>query len=218
MSEILEESCPPALQETGIQASVLAVDPTVAHEPAPVPLSHHPGSSGKHCLRWSPTVERIFVEIQVFSREVPAQHWSKIYKFRCTGEGKRNSLTLPVSPFQGSSTQSQERTFYLVISLMGESDSIWINTQFLHLCRMLLRKPIYLLLHQDYSIMCCINVEQEKAGRVEDGTLIALKGGRFHELHHGFHLKTTHVLLGMPCSQSPLNGPLCASPTHIPTA
>jgi len=38
----------------------------------------------------------------------------------CTGEGRRNCLTLPALPLQGSTAQHQERTSYSTISPMGE--------------------------------------------------------------------------------------------------
>ena len=51
--------------------------PDVAHEPAPATLSHGLGAPGKHCLRQPTTDGRVHVEVQVFSREVLAQHWRK---------------------------------------------------------------------------------------------------------------------------------------------
>lgn len=61
----------------GVQTSVLAMDPAVAHGPAPAPLNHVSGAPRKHCLRQSPMDSRASVEVKVSSREVPAHRWSK---------------------------------------------------------------------------------------------------------------------------------------------
>lgn len=74
-------------QAKGIQTLVLAVDTAVAHELTLAPLSCSGGAPRKHYLRRSPTGEGVFVEGQVYSREVPAYHWNKKYKFGCIEEG-----------------------------------------------------------------------------------------------------------------------------------
>lgn len=45
-----EEFYPPMHQVIGRQICVLSVDPAVAYELAPAPLSCNPGSPGEHCL------------------------------------------------------------------------------------------------------------------------------------------------------------------------
>lgn len=93
-----EQSWSPVHQEIGIPTSVSDADPAVAHEMTSTPLGYNLGLLGEHCLRQSPMDERTFVEAHVSSEEVPLHHWSKIYKFGSIGEGKRNNLTLLLSP------------------------------------------------------------------------------------------------------------------------
>ena len=71
-----EESRPLTRLVIGRQASVLAVGPAVAHEPALDPLRYGTGAPGKHCLQ-PPTDKKAFVEVWVSSGEVPAHRWSK---------------------------------------------------------------------------------------------------------------------------------------------
>lgn len=53
------------------------MNPAVACELPLASLGHGPGSPREYCLRQSPMDERAFVEIYVFSREVPARQWKK---------------------------------------------------------------------------------------------------------------------------------------------
>lgn len=75
--ETQEESYSPMHQAIVIQTLVSSVDSAVANEPATAPLSSDPRVPGEHCLRKSPMDERVFVEIQVSSREFPTHHWRK---------------------------------------------------------------------------------------------------------------------------------------------
>lgn len=61
---------------------------------------------------------------QESSREIPVPHRSKISINRCIEEGKKNSFTLPVSPFpKGSIAQCQKKPSQPVISHKGKSES-----------------------------------------------------------------------------------------------
>lgn len=72
--ETQEEFYPHMHRAIGTQTSVMAVDTAVAHELTLVPLSCRRGDPGKHCPRQSPSGERVFVEVQVSSGEIPAYH------------------------------------------------------------------------------------------------------------------------------------------------
>lgn len=95
---IWEESCPPVNYFICIQSSVL--NPVVAHEPAPVLLSHHPGTLGEHCLRQSLTDSGACVGsigLRWKSSNAPMEKKNKS-EFGPIEEGKRTSLTLSTSP------------------------------------------------------------------------------------------------------------------------
>lgn len=75
---IWEEPYPPVNWVIGIQTSVLAVNPVVAQEPAPGPLSHHLGTPGECFLRQSPSDKRAFVGVHVSIRKVlTRQRWGE---------------------------------------------------------------------------------------------------------------------------------------------
>ena len=76
----------------------------VSCESAPAPISHGPRTSGRHYIRQSSMDGKAFMEVQVYRGKVLAHHWSKEYELGCIGEGKRNSLTLPISPLPHGST------------------------------------------------------------------------------------------------------------------
>lgn len=88
---VQQEACPPVHGVIGKQTSLLAVDPAVAPEPPPAPLSHGLGSPGKHCLRQSPTDETAFAEVQVPEKSQHSAGTNK-YTCGCIRVAKRNSL------------------------------------------------------------------------------------------------------------------------------
>lgn len=60
-----------------IQTSGLAVDPAVASEVTPAPLSHGPGAHGEDCLIQLSTDKKICEEVQVSIKEVTALRCNK---------------------------------------------------------------------------------------------------------------------------------------------
>ena len=71
-----------------------------------------------------------------------------IYKFGHIGEGKKNSLTLPMSPSrQGSTAQGQ------VISPTGENEGMWVSAWLPQPCGTLPKRLIFPSPHPEYWIM-----------------------------------------------------------------
>lgn len=90
----------------------------------------------------------IFVEVQESSRKFSAHCYSKKKKEKKSEnglieEGKRNSFALPESSLPYHSTaQSQERTFWPMISPMRKSESVCVSAQLPQLCEIVPKGPL----------------------------------------------------------------------------
>lgn len=94
--------------------SVPAVDTAMICKLSIASSGHGLGAHEENCLIQSPSDERICVEIQASSREIPAHFWGKKKKFGCIGENNRNNLTL-----------------YMLLILEGNTDQSLLNPWFL---------------------------------------------------------------------------------------
>lgn len=109
-----EESCPPLHWAIGWQTLYLAMDALVMNEPTPAPLSHSPeplentALDNHSCIR-QPLWKSRFPE-ETFRGILGA----KKHKCGHIEVGKRNNLTLPMSPLPwGGTAQGQERPSWL---------------------------------------------------------------------------------------------------------
>lgn len=72
---------------------------------------------------------------------------AKKFKIECIKVGKRNSFTLSVSFFRQDDT---DETSQPLISLMGESENIWMTAQISQMYRMLPERPTSFSSHPKY--------------------------------------------------------------------
>ena len=145
-----------------IQSSIPAVDPAATWEPALAPLCCNQGNPGKLCLDKHPQTRETFWK----SRFPKEKFWhtmgTKVCKFKCVKENKKNSLTLPILPILQDNSLGPRDIFSAVISLSEKSKRVWVSIQLCGCCQRA---------HSLNWILRFMNGEQEKAERMADRTL-----------------------------------------------
>lgn len=225
-----EESHLPMHWLMAIQTLISAVDPEVACEPALAPLSHDLGVPGEQSWTVTPRWESLcgnpgfqrrssntLLERGKKKSKTPKttnkQKSRKLNKNKnaCIREGKRNSWILPIWPlFQGSTIQCQEKPSWpVMISSVGWSESVWVNTQPSQLCRMLPKRQTSLSLHPQYWVV------SYTPWRAADRRV--LKGHGSYWPHHRLQQEASHKPLGSlhPLIHKHTQYSVYLTPTHI---